>query len=69
MTISDISENLKFKMNAQIERDLDKIVTKDKLVIFNENISVSGNMVLRDLYIQKREDDGWLYLDFIVEGH
>ena len=40
----------------------------DRVVFFNENSSVAASAELRDLYIQKREDDGWLYLDFIVEG-
>ena len=24
---------------------------------------------VREMYIQKREDDGWLYLDFLIEGN
>jgi len=59
---------MKFKLNSLIEREVDKITSKDRLIFFNENISISNNVVLRDMYIQKREDDGWLYLDFIVEG-
>jgi hypothetical protein len=38
------------------------------VIFFNDNVSISEQMELRDLYIQKREDDGWLYLDFLVEG-
>ena len=59
---------MKFRMNSMIENNLDKISSKDKVVIFNDNISIASTTFLRDLYINKREDDGWLYLDFIVEG-
>lgn len=68
LSIADLQEILKFKMNTLIDRDIDKVSTKDKLIFFNENVSISNQIVLRDLYIQKREDDGWLYLDFLVEG-
>ena len=39
------------------------------MIFFNENISLPTSCLLRDKYIEKREDDGWLYLDFLVEGH
>jgi hypothetical protein len=68
LTLGDLAETLKFKMNAQIESPFDKISTKQKIVFFNENVSISDQIELRDLYIEKREDDGWLYLDFLVEG-
>ena len=68
MTIGDLAESLKFKMNSQIDSPFDKIHIKEKVVFFNDNVSISEQMELRDLYIQKREDDGWLYLDFLVEG-
>jgi hypothetical protein len=51
-----------------IENPFDKITKNDKIVFFNENVSLSEYSELRDLYIQKREEDGWLYLDFLVEG-
>ena len=60
---------MKFKLNTKIESGLDKISPKDSIILFNENISLNGATYLRDLYIDKREDDGWLYLDFIIEGH
>ena len=59
---------MKFKINTRIEEDTDKISIKDKMVFFNENVSISSQVKLRELYIQKREDDGWLYLDFLIEG-
>ena len=68
LTIGDLSESLKFKMNCMIENPFDKITKNDKIVFFNENVSLSEYSELRDLYIQKREEDGWLYLDFLVEG-
>ena len=64
-----MSEILKFKMNCRIENHLDKISRKDKVIIFNENISLLETTDLRDLYIQKREDDGWMYLEFLVDGY
>ena len=67
--MKDLAETLKFKLNCKIEDSEDKIVTKDKIVLFNENVSLQGETELRELYIQRREDDGWLYLDFLVEGH
>jgi len=39
------------------------------VIFFNESVSISSEVEIRELYIQKREDDGWLYLDFLVEGH
>ena len=44
-------------MNCRIENHLDKISRKDKVIIFNENVSLLETTDLRDLYIQKREDD------------
>jgi hypothetical protein len=60
---------MKFKMNCQIENHMDKISKKDKVIFFNENISISETEELRNIYYQKCEDDGWLYLDFLVEGN
>jgi hypothetical protein len=68
LSIADLQETIKFKINSKIDTNLDKISKKDKIVCFNENISIAQTGILRDLYIQKREEDGWLYLDFIVEG-
>ena len=56
-------------MNSQIANQNDKISSKDKVIFFNESVSISSEVEIRELYIQKREDDGWLYLDFLVEGH
>ena len=44
-------------------------MTKDRVVLFNDNVSMVGESSLRDLYVQRREDDGWLYLDFLIEAH
>jgi len=60
---------MKFKLNSKIEGTNDKIGLKDKVIIFNDNVSIGREIELRELYVQKREDDGWLYLDFIVEGN
>ena len=69
LSTGDLAEIIKFKMNCQIDNTLDKITKKDKVVFFNENISIMENSELRELYFQKSEEDGWLYLDFLVEGH
>ena len=68
LSIADLQEVIKFKINAFIENLEDKITRKDKVIFFNENVSIATTSALRDLYISKREDDGWLYLDFIIEG-
>ena len=41
LTIGDLAETIKFKMNCQIENHMDKISKKDKVIFFNENISIS----------------------------
>jgi hypothetical protein len=51
-----------------IDSPFDKISKNDRVVFFNENVSLSEHSEMRDLYIQKREEDGWLYLDFLIEG-
>lgn len=68
LTISDLAEVIKFKLNARIDNNNDKISKKDKVIFFNDNTSVSSQAMLRDQYVQRREDDGWLYLDFLIEG-
>ena len=69
MTIKDLQEILKFKLNSKIEDPSHKIMTKDRVVLFNDNVSMAGDSILRDLYVNRREDDGWLYLDFLIESH
>lgn len=51
LTIADLQDAIKFKINAKIQNNLDKITKKDRIVFFNENISIAGTTVLRDLYI------------------
>lgn len=68
LSIADLQDVIKFKINAYIDNHEDKISKKDKVIFFNENTSIASTSGLRELYISKREDDGWLYLDFIVEG-
>lgn len=51
LTIGDLAEILKFKMNCKIENHLDKITRKDKVILFNESISLLESTDLRDLYI------------------
>lgn len=42
---------MKFKLNCKIESTHDKISKKDKVVFFNENVSISSHVELRDLYV------------------
>jgi hypothetical protein len=51
LTIGDVAESLKFKLNTMIESPFDKITKADKCIFFNENISLSEYTELRDLYI------------------
>jgi hypothetical protein len=51
LTIGDLAEILKFKMNCKIENHMDKISRKDKVILFNESISLLESTDLRDLYI------------------
>ena len=41
LTIGDLAESLKFKMNSQIDSPFDKIHIKEKVVFFNDNVSIS----------------------------
>ena len=51
LTIGDLQEVIKFKLNCKIDNPSQKIVVKDKVVLFNENISLLEGTGLRDLYI------------------
>jgi len=50
LSTGDLAEIIKFKMNCQIDNHMDKITKKDKVVFFNENISIMENSELRELY-------------------
>ena len=51
LSIGDVAESLKFKLNTMIDSPFDKISKADKVIFFNENVSLSEYTELRDLYI------------------
>ena len=67
LTIGELSEIMKFKINAKINNLSLKLNNRERVVFFNERISVGESTEIQSLYSQKREEDGWLYLDFIIE--
>ena len=46
---------------------MERLTSKERVVFFNQRISVGESMDIQSLYNKYREDDGWLYLDFLVE--
>ena len=65
--MGELSEIIKFKINVKITDPLQRLTAKDKVIFFNQRISVSEAMEIQNLYTNKHEDDGWLYLDFLIE--
>ena len=67
ITIGELCEIIKFKINVKITDPLKRLTSKEKLIFFNQRISVSESMEIQSLYTNKHEEDGWLYLDFLIE--
>ena len=67
ITIGELCEIIKFKINVKISDPLSRLTAKDKIIFFNQRISVSEAMEIHNLYTSKHEEDGWLYLDFLIE--
>ena len=67
ITIGELSEIMKFKINGKISNPIDRLTTKERVVFFNQRISIGESQDVSRIYQQYREADGWLYLDFIVE--
>ena len=67
ISMGELSEIIKFKINVKITDPLLRLTSKDKVIFFNQCISVSEAMEIQNLYTNKHEDDGWLYLDFLIE--
>lgn len=65
--IGELSEIIKFKINVKITDPLQRLTSKEKIIFFNQRISVSEHMDMQSLYSNKHEEDGWLYLDFLIE--
>jgi len=58
---------MKFKINAKILNPVERLTFKERVVFFNQRISIAETQDIQSLYNSYREDDGWLYLDFLVE--
>ncbi len=68
LLISELAEIIKFKINSKIREDEDKLGPKDRILFFNNRLSMSDGLVIKELYEKSRENDGWLYIDFIVDS-
>ena len=64
--IGELAEIMKFKLNVKITDPNQRLTSKQKIVFFNQQVSISEAVDVRELYEDKREQDGWLYLDFII---
>lgn len=58
---------MKFKINTKIRDDEDKLGPKERILFFNNRQSVADTNVMKDLYEKFRENDGWLYIDFMID--
>ena len=58
---------MKFKINAKLQNQGQRLFSRERVVFFNNRISVTDATEVQALYSKEREDDGWLYLDFIIE--
>ena len=67
INIGELQEIMKFKINVKIQNPMERLTSKERVVFFNQRISVGESMDIQSLYNKYREDDGWLYLDFLVE--
>lgn len=65
LTIGELSEIMKFKINAKL--NLTRLFSRERVVFFNNRISITDATEVKPLYTKECEDDGWLYLDFIIE--
>ena len=65
--MGELSEIIKFKINAKIRDEDDKLSMKERILFFNNRLSCSEGLELKEVYERMRESDGWLYLDFIIE--
>ena len=58
---------MKFKINVKISNPMERLTSKERVIFFNERISVSETADLLSMYNKHHEADGWLYLDFLIE--
>ena len=67
LTVGELAEIIKFKVNSRIEEEDFKLGPKERILFFNNRLSCSESLELKEVYDKMRESDGWLYLDFIIE--
>ena len=67
LQVSELAEIMKFKINTKIRDEEDKLGAKDRILFFNNRMSVPDTFVMKDIYEKSRENDGWLYLDFMID--
>lgn len=67
LVISELADILKFKINIKIREDEDKLGPKERILFFNNRLSVSETYTMKDLYEKCHESDGWLYVDFLID--
>ena len=67
INIGELQEIMKFKINVKISNPMERLTSKERIVFFNERISVSETSDLLSMYNKHHEGDGWLYLDFLIE--
>ena len=67
MSISELAEIIKFKLNTKIREDEDKLGPKERILFFNNRMSVSDTMIMKEFYEKFRESDGWVYIDFLID--
>jgi Autophagy protein Atg8 ubiquitin like len=68
LLISELADIMKFKINTKIREEEDKLGPKERVLFFNNRLSVSDAYAMKDLYEKCHENDGWLYLDFIIDS-
>ena len=68
LVIAELADILKFKINTKIRDEEDKLGPKERMLFFNNRLSVSETYSMKDLYEKCHESDGWLYLDFMIDS-
>ncbi len=67
LLMSELAEIMKFKINSKIRDEEDKLGAKDRMIFFNNRQTVLETNIIKEVYERCRENDGWLYLDFIID--
>lgn len=67
LLVSELADIMKFKINTKIREEEDKLGPKERIIFFHNRNNVSETFPMKDIYERCRENDGWLYLDFIID--